>query len=273
MKRYKAVAQLGFILAAPAALQAAPIVDDFESYAVGAFPSAKWQDTGSNSPNGTLPPPAPSCTVGDTLDAFGQPTRALHLDNSWVGSASGIYCSVPSVSNYTVSMDVRTDAFGAGATDNASDWPWMMGVSRFDAGNQAGGWHSLQMYGTDMSHDFRAYAIADADYQDFPLGVAMQTAVWYRVQIDVDAISGSIRSRIWDAATSTQLADSTVQMPGWTAADSVFDVVTINQGELSAATSADVWVDNVTVGTPEPSSVAMLAIGGLLLARRARGGR
>lgn len=268
--KFRRFTQLALTLAAPAAALAGPIADDFESYAVGSFPSANWQDAAAVSPSGMLPPPNPSCSVGTTTNALGQPTRALHLDGSWVGSASGIYRSVPTVAAYTVSMDVRTDAYGDGATDNASDWPWMMGVSRYDVNVQAGGWNSLQMYSTNMSHDFRGYAISQTDYQDFPLGVTMVTGVWYHVQIDVDAVTGSIRSRIWDAATNAQLHDSLVQMATWTAADGLFDAVTINQGELSASSSADVWVDNVNVQVPEPTSLALLALGGLLLSRRAK---
>src|SRR5262249_51873258 len=150
----------------------------------GSFPAANWIDTGQIAPYGALPPPNPSCTVGLTTDAFGQPTQALHLDGSWVGSASGIYRAVQTVSQYSLSMDVRTDLFATGATDNPSDWPWMMGVSRYDAGEQAGGWHSLQMYGTDMSQDFRAYGISDQGEEDFPLGLSILPGVWYRVQLD-----------------------------------------------------------------------------------------
>lgn len=260
------LATVAACLAAPAG--AGTYADDFEAYAPGAFPAANWIDTGTVAPFGTLPPPNPSCTVGVTNDAFGQPTRALHLDGSWVGSASGIYRSVTPGAAYTLSMDVRTDAFADGATDNPSDWPWMIGLSRYDAAEQAGGWHSLQMYGTDMSHDFRAYAINDAGQEDFPLGATIAAGVWYRVQLDIDANAGSIHSRIWNIATSTLLLDATVNATGWLPSDNVFDTVTINQGELSATTSADVWVDNVSiVRVPEPAAVGLLVGLGLLRRR------
>src|SRR5262245_25633919 len=87
-----------------AAALAGTFSDDFEPYAVGSFPAANWTDTGQVSPFGVQPPPNPSCTVGLTTDAFGQPTQALHLDGSWVGSASGIYRTVQSVSQYSLSM-------------------------------------------------------------------------------------------------------------------------------------------------------------------------
>ncbi|MDX2199531.1 MAG: PEP-CTERM sorting domain-containing protein [Phycisphaerae bacterium] len=245
------------------------IVDNFESYAAGTFPAANWQDTGPISPTSLVPPPNPSCTVGTTLDAFGNPTQALHLDPSWVGSASGIYRAVPSDAAYSLRMDVRTDQFATGATGNASDWPWMMGVSRFDANTQAGGWNSLQMYGTDLSQDFRAYAIHSGGADDFPLGVLMQSGVWYSVQIDVDATTGTIRNRIWNTASNALLADATVTASAWTAADGVFDVVTINQGEISATGSADTWIDNVVVRVvPEPAALALLMLAGIALRRR-----
>lgn len=241
--------------------------DNFESVAVGSFPSGNWADTGPIAPVWT-PPPTPSCSVGITTDAFGQPTRALHLDGSWTGSASGIYRSIAPATQFTVAMDVRTDTFAGGATDNPSDWPWMMGVSQYDPNTQAGGWRSLQMYGTDLAQDFRGYAIYDAGQADFPLGVSIVAGVWYHVQIDLDADNGVIRNRIWDTATSTLLADTTVIAPGWLPSDNVFDCVTINQGELSALTSADAWVDNVTIGlTPEPASLLGLALGAVLVTR------
>lgn len=263
-----------FALAAwPTAARADLFTDNFESYAAGTFPSANWTDTGPIAPysNSNTPPPTPSCVVGQTADAFGQTTRALHLSGSWVGAASGVYRPVAHTAQYSVSMDVRTDEFASGATDNPSDWPWMMGVSRYDAAVQAGGWNSLQMYGTDLARDFRAYGINDAGQQDFELGLPILAGVWYRVQIDVDADGGSIRNRIWDIAGGALLADTTTSVAGWLPTDNVFDVVTINQGELSALTSADVWVDNVSINAiPEPGSIALGLLGGLLLARRGR---
>ena len=217
------------VLGTWAAAAANTFTDDFESYAAGSFPSANWSDASGVAPYGTLPPPNPSCTVGVTTDAFGQPTQALHLDASWIGAASGIYRAVPTAQQYSLSMDLRTDTFAQGAQSDPSDWPWMLGVSKYDANLQPGGWNSLQIYGTDLDHDFRAYAInASAGEQDLPLGLAEEAGVWYRVQIDVDAQAGSIRNRVWSIATGTLLVDATVTASGWLPADGVFDSVTIN---------------------------------------------
>lgn len=258
------------LLLFPATAAAGTFGDTFESYAAGTFPAANWQDTGQVSPFGNLPPPNPSCVVGTTADAFGQPTQALHLDGSWVGSASGIYRAVETLPFYSLGMDVRTDVFGGGATDNPSDWPWMLGVSKYYGGEQAGGWGSLMMYGTNMSQDFRGYSIGSPGQEDFPLGLTILPGAWYRVQIDVDAAAGSIRNRVWNLAGGNLLADATVLAGGWTPADGLFDVVTINQGELSGTGSSDVWVDNVSItATPEPAALTALGFGGLFL-RRAR---
>jgi hypothetical protein len=231
--------------------------DNFESYGAGTFPAANWFDTGTIAPIGLVAPPNPSCTVGVTTDAFGLPTQALHLDASWVGAASGIYRAVSSGTQYSLSMDVRTDAFATGSSYDPTDWPWMLGVSKYSATVHPGGWNSLMIYGTDLSQDFRAYAIkADATEEDLPLGLPMLAGVWYRAQIDVDSSIGSIRNRVWDSATSTLLLDSTVFASNWLPGDGMFDSVTINQGELSAMTSADAWVDNVSITVvPEPSTM------------------
>lgn len=270
--KYAGRTQLIQVVASSIALSAAALggnfSDDFESYAGGAFPAANWQDTGPIAPYGTLPPPTPSCIVDVTTDAQGLPTQALHLDSSWIGSASGIYRPVQGVAHYSLSMDVRTDVFGDGATDDPSDWPWMLGVSRFDANVQAGGWHSLMMYGTNMSRDFRGYAIDEQGQDDFPLGLSISPGVWYHVQVDADALTGSMRHRIWDSASNALLLDTTVVAASWGPNDSVFDVVTINQGELSSTSSSDAWIDNVSITVPEPAAVILLALGGLAMVRR-----
>jgi hypothetical protein len=254
-------------LVASATARADLFADNFESYAAGTFPTPNWVDTATVAPFSTVAPPNPSCAVGLTTDAFGMPTQALHLDGSWVGAASGVYRAVSPGTQYSLSMDVRTDAFATDAQSDPSDWPWMLGVSKYSAAEQPGGWNSLMMYGTDLSHDFRAYAIrADASEEDFPLGLSIVAGVWYRVQIDVDSSIGVIRNRVWDSATSALLLDTTLTASTWLPADGMFDSVTINQGELSALTSADAWVDNVSISViPEPSTMLAATLAVLLI--------
>jgi hypothetical protein len=259
------------VLVTLCAAEATTFTDNFESYAAGTFPAANWIDSATVAPeNG--PPPNPSCSVGVTTDAFGQPTQALHLDPSWVGTASGIYRSVDTLEQYSLAMDVRTDVFAPGAQQDGSDWPWMLGVSKYAADRHAGAWNSLMIYGTDLNQDFRDYAIS-ASYgeEDLPLGVAEAAGVWYRVQLDVDATSGALRNRIWRISDGALLLDATVVASGWTPADGLFDSVTINQGERSASGSADAWVDNISItATPEPASGLALAATAALLGLRRR---
>jgi hypothetical protein len=249
----------------PAAVMADTFTDDFESYTAGTFPSANWQDAGTVAPEGT--PPNPSVTVGMTTNAFGQPTQALHLDDSWVGASSGVFRSVATASHYRLSMDVRTDRFAHDAQNDPSDWPWALMVAKYTDVIHPGAWNSLGLYGAGVSQEFKAYAIrADGFEEDIPLGLPLALGEWYRVQMDVDAEVGAIRNRVWDIDDNTLLLDATVTATGWLPTDGIFDAVTINQGERSATSSGDAWVDNVLIrAIPEPSATTAVLLGSLLL--------
>src|SRR4051812_24376271 len=61
------------LLARPARAQ---VVDDFESYALGALPSPLWSDAGAVLPQGRIPS-FPSAYVISTLNAHGNATQAV----------------------------------------------------------------------------------------------------------------------------------------------------------------------------------------------------
>lgn len=75
---------------------------------------------------------------------------------------------------------------------------------------------------------------------DIDLGLAVLEGLWYRLQLDFDAIAGQWHAQIADDATGTMLVDTTGVFSGWTAASGLFDGVAFIEGEGSP---------NTTVGT------------------------
>ncbi|MBV6457453.1 MAG: hypothetical protein HONBIEJF_00562 [Fimbriimonadaceae bacterium] len=260
---------LATLAASAAALSAHAIIDDFETYLAGTFPSANWEDASLIAPvNG--PPPNPSCVVDKTTDAFGNGTLALHLDSTWVGASSGVWRKESIAAVTELTFDFRIDSFGSGATGDVTDWAFdaMIGKARDDI--HVGAWNSMQIYASNMSQDFRGYTIDSGQFEDdLPYGLKLETKKWYHVRATFDKTIGSIRSEVWDIAANALLLDATVQDAGWTLADGDFNAVSFNQGELSALESADAWIDNINV-VPEPATLAVLGCALAALVRRRR---
>jgi len=257
------------LVAAAAALSAHAIIDDFESYIAGTFPSANWQDAGLVSPiNG--PAPDPSCIVDKTTDAFGNGTLALHLDSSWVGATSGVWRKEAISAITQLSFDFRIDSFGSGAQQDVTDWAFDAMIAKSQSDIHVGAWNSMQVYASNLSQDFRGYTIDSGNLEeDMPYGLKLETKKWYRVRATFDKTIGSIRSEVWDIAGNMLLLDATMVDPTWTAADGNFDSLSFNQGELSALESADAWIDNINV-VPEPASLAVLGFALAALVRKRR---
>jgi hypothetical protein len=97
------------VLAVSGTAGATGIIDDFETYGLGTFPSPPWFDAGALDPQ---PPVAtlPSAMVVATLDAQGNPTQALSVRDE-VALLSGIYFPVPFANNYSLAADIRVDRF------------------------------------------------------------------------------------------------------------------------------------------------------------------
>ena len=77
---------------------------------------------------------------------------------------------------------------------------------------------------------------------------------------------------VTDIALSTVVLDRVDMVPGWTAADGVFDAVGFFDGELSSNEVSNlVVIDNIRVTTaPEPSVLWLFAVGALLVRRTSR---
>ena len=275
------VLQIGaamILAAAGTAASAATLSDDFESYAPGSFPSAKWLDAALPFP---VAPPfvnalTPSATVVATTNAFGAATRALQTADA-LGVSKGIYAAVPLSSSYSLVADIRTLRFAnsdAAFVAPASDWSMQLtfaqtGVTNFSVAPQAG------LYASSLTHTWRFFLIGSngGPLDDFDLGVAAALDTWYTVSLDVDAIGGNFHSIIRDTLTGNVLVNDTHGYANWQANYAAYDSISFFGGETGAfdppapgstTISAIAQVDNVNievVAVPEPGTWALMAVG------------
>jgi hypothetical protein len=249
------------------------IVDDFESYAPGAFPGPPWLDVATFDPQ----PPfstLPSAHIVTTTDAFGNPTQAMAVrdENALV---SGIYYQVPVSSTYSLAADLRVDRFSNNAVNPASDWAMQLTFAQVSsnlyATPQAG------IYASSLTGGWRLFLIDSTFtvFADQDLFLPVTLGLWYRVEFELDALSGAWHTVIGDVATGTTLIDVSGVFAGWTAGSGLFDSVAFFDGDPSGTIATLAYVDNVNVVSsplPEPSSLTLIGAGVVLLgwARRRR---
>ena len=269
------------------AASGATLSDDFEGYAPGSFPSAKWLDAALPFP---VAPPLvnaapPSATVVATTDAFGAATQAMQTADA-LGVSKGIYAAVPLSSTYSLVADIRTLRFAnsdAAFVGPASDWSMQLtfaqtGVTNFSVAPQAG------LYASSLTHTWRFFLIGanGGPLDDFDLGVAAALDTWYSVSLDIDAISGNFHSIIRDTLTGSVLVDNSHGYANWQANYAAYDSIIFFGGETGAldpavpgstTIAAIAQVDNINiqaVPVPEPTTSALMVAGlaGLCVMRR-----
>ncbi len=271
------------ILGVVMSIEAAPIgfAEDFESQTVGAFP-INWLDIGLVDP--TPPdPPIPSAIVVETTDAFGQPTRALAIADA-LAPSSGIYRSVPLSSQYESSADVRVDRFSDNSTSPPQDWAMAIGINRLIGSTDPAFIPSVQLYASSLTESWRIFIVTDNAIADVELGVPVALGTWYRAEVTLDALAGTLHSRITDIALGMVLLDQVDSIDAldlldgfdeggsWDPlVDGIFDIEGFFDGELSpsATTAALAVVDNIDLSStpiPEPFSALLLGQGLLLVA-------
>lgn len=255
------------------------IADDFESYAVGAFPSPPWIDAGTLDPLPPLPP-SPSATIVTTTDAFGASTQALSVADA-ITPITGIYLPVPVSTMYSLAADIRVDAYSDNPVATTSDFAMQLTFARADqnlyAATQAG------IYASSLTGTWRVFLLEQDNFidADIELGVAASVGTWYRVVFDLDATSGSYRARIFDVAAAALLVDSVGAFDGWdSTVHGKYDAVAFIEGEdplnglITVSNRAVVDNVNVVAQVPEGTSwslvlVGLLALGGLVRRQRA----
>ena len=262
-------ATFAVVLLALAGASASTITDNFESYALGAFPSPTWLDVGTLLPSpGT---PIPSATVVSTTDAFGHPTQALSIANA-LASSRGIYATVPLSSTYSLAADIRVDQYSDHPSGPLNDWAMQLGFEQVGPYNmccnsQAG------IYASSLTGGWRLFVGSNGPGGDIDFGVPATVGTWYRVQLNLDLPTATFHSVIIDVATGNVLVNRFDTFTGLNTSNTQFDSITFFGGELSSSdTIANLAVvDNVTIGTtPEPSTFLLIGSGLSLLASRLR---
>lgn len=256
----------------------AGIVENFESYAPGTFPSPTWLDAASFQP---APPgfpvvSVPSARVVSTTDAQGQATQALQLADS-LGSARGIY-TVDGLSPVkTVQADVRVMRYSDGnpaITGPAQDTPFSLGF--FDANPAASPFGTL--YISSATHTWHLFYdgvfASDPAGDDLDMQLSADLERWYTAFFTYDTVHRSLRAQVNDTATGQVLRINTIQYTDNGLSDH-FDGTLVWGLEASAtvpsqagqATRANIaQFDNINLGgnpVPEPAS-ALLVLGALL---------
>jgi hypothetical protein len=209
---------------------AAAFEDDFESYSVGSFPAADWLDAGLVDPNPPNPPD-PSSVIAVTPGPMGSPTQVLEIVPA-LAQSQGAYRFIPLANEYHVMADVRVDRFCDGPAGPASDWAMDVGVGQFIPGTDLCCTPTFGIYASSFTQGWRLYVVgAVGAFADIDLGLPVELGRWYTLALDVDAVGGAARSRIFDAAGGGILVDQNDVIPGWTPADGAYDVTYCIDGE------------------------------------------
>jgi len=250
---------------APAGAFATGISDNFESYALGTFPSASWLDVATVDPQIPIAP-IPSGSIVSVLDAFGHPTQAFS-PTSVLSSSKGIYQNVAAGEFYSLHADMRVDQYADHPALSTSDWAMQLTFakkqSNFEGTPQAG------VYASSLTHGWRLFVVSKSMFADIDLGVAAALGTWYTVSTDMDAATGRFHIVISDTKTGIALTNQTDLVSGWVPAEANFDTVAFFGGELSPADTIGnvAFVDNVNVVStvPEPGGWTWLGGAALLL--------
>jgi hypothetical protein len=229
--------------------------DTFQRDAVGGFPVG-WNDVALVDPGAATP--IPSAIVVNTMNAFGHPTQALATLPA-IAPSHGIYRSIESSDFYSMSADIRIDRFSdvsdtppaCGCPPGSDvDWPIQVGFMHTDPANPFHLWPQLGLFPGATSQTWRLIAITANVVADIDLGVPVTLGRWYGLQLDLDAETATVHSRIADVATGSTLADTVTSLlpfGAWDPAiDGMFDIESFFDGELSAKTTSGLAViDNV----------------------------
>ena len=265
----------GVALSTLASTASAQIVDNFESYFLGSLPSPTWLDAGAVLPQGRIPP-FPSAYVISTLDAFGNPTKAVATVGD-LATSKGIYAAVPVSTFYLLRADVRVDRYSDAPVSTTEDWAMQLTFGQNGVANWAYT-PQLGIYASSLTQGWRLFSNNPSAFLDLDLQVAANVGTWYTVQQSFDALLGVFHSQIWDAASGAVLLDTFNTLIDWNPADATFDAWAFMAGDLSPNTQIGNIgvVDNVNImasTVPEPTTFALLAVSllpAVVVARRRR---
>lgn len=261
----------GMMLGAVAALMmntgaiGAPILDGFESYAVGGLPGGVWQDIRSRAT--ANPGSSPSMRVVETSDARGVSTNAIQSIGE-VGT-NGVFAEIESADVHSFSVDIRIDALA----DPREGWPMGVGfLNDVGQGDVNQNPHAVVYAWTNRT--WRMYYRPGEDRPALDVlisGDQFELDSWYTISMRVDRTIGEFQISILDAMSGEETNSRSVLASNWDAERSDFDAIGFFDGESGGADSyGQATLDNVRY-VPAPGATGVLAaLSGCLLRRTRR---
>jgi hypothetical protein len=209
-----------------------------------------------------------------------------------IAQSKGIYRAIGNSNFYSTNVDVRIDRFSdfdpnpdlaqcgcPPGTEIGLGWAIQIGFSQLQGTTDPSHTPTVALLAGARTQTWQLLAATQNVVADLDLGVPAVLGKWYGVQLDLDAISASVHTRIVDGSTGSTLLDSVTSLlpfgPWDPAIDGQFDIEGFFGGEITAETTPGLAVvDNIDVSIPEPATMLLplsaLAIGAAL---RRDGGR
>jgi len=248
------------------------VIDDFESYEIGAFPGGSWHDASDHIDNPTIP--SPSASVIQTTNASGNQTQAVQIHGDGIGTSGGIAMSVEHSMIQRFETDIRIDQTGNGSYPN---WTYAAGFFQETDQNDLISMPQAVVYSLNNSQAFRLY-IHNADgngglIRDLSLGAARyELDTWYRIVMEVNTDTGEFLTTIVNLESDEEVINRTLNVDGWNSDFAQYDLISVNDGEYgnNPGTLGNIaTIDNVNyVPAPASAWVVGLSVLGLLERRR-----
>jgi hypothetical protein len=256
--RYACV--LGIAIAA-STLHAQTITDSFDNYQVGSFPGGDWQDIEDRTVGS--PADSPTMLVIETIDAHGNPTRAVQTNQE--PGTNGFYLNVPTdVTTHRVTMDVRVDSMHSA---NAG-WPVSVGYSRYLGQDDVNANPQGLIYvWTGRVWNLFITAGGGRPAIDERLsGPQLILGRWYTLSLEVDVEAGRFIAQVFDKETGVLRNSLTHTYTQWNPGiDSYNSITVFDGGDTGSPLQGQATIDNVeyTSTAAEPCIADFLADGTL----------
>ena len=176
----------------------------------------------------------------------------------------------------TISTDARIDQFSDNSAFATDDWAIDIALVQIQGTTDFAFLPQMGIFVSALTGTWQSFVIGTDGaifIEDFFIPALLDT--WYRVDLTMDTLNGSMTSLITDIALGTTLLNRTDMIAGWTPADGLFDAVAFYGGELTPETTQGniAIFDNIVVNTvPEPATLALFSLGlaglGLVLVER-----
>lgn len=250
----------------------AAFIDDFESYTLSTFPSAKWQDFRTLIPGATTP--NPSGRIVSTTGPTGATSKVFRTQRA-VGTSQGIYARFAPTRFVSISADVRYEFWDNSTNRNGGGWPMAVGFFNATPGFDPNFAPQTMLFADSTNRTWAIYTQTGQAFstaQFFSLNSTPVLNTWYRLSLSLDTLTGQVNAQVRLSATSALVTSAAFVIPNWEVAAAAYNVGGALDGEYgtNATLGGQASVDNINL-VPVPSSAAALAMLGLLCSRRRRG--